>query len=192
MDVWADIGGFPPPRQQRKCESTVNSGMQVEAAVDAAVKAEATEPAVDTVGDLVGPATSTCNLRRRWMRLRGLGVSRGAKAEGDSLWPELGVGKEASEPCVKRELKEAMGPLGVVAVKRQGKAKLAAATAGGKRWYCGACGKYISCSNRAKHVKRIHPRAITVKRGRPKGDGKRIRRKGTRLERDACEGTDVS
>ena len=183
--MWADIGGFPPPRQQWKCESTVNSEMQVEAAVDAAVKAEATEPAVHT-------ATSTCNLRRRWMRLRGLGVPRGAKAEGDSLWPELGVGKEASEPCVKRELKEAVGPQGVVAVKRQRKAKLAAGTAGGKRWYCGACGKNISCSNRAKHVKRIHPRAITVKRGRPKGDGKRIRRKGTRLERDAYEGVDVS
>ena len=52
--------------------------------------------------------------------------------------------------------------------------------------------KNISRSNRAKHIKRIHPRAIMVKRGRPKGDGKRIRGKGTRLERDACEGIDVS
>ena len=135
---------------------------------------------------------------------RGLAVSRGAKMEsevkGDSVRPELGVGKETPEPGVKSELKEAMqrpqlqgtGPLGVVRVNSQGKAKLAAATEGGKRWYCGACGKNISCSNRAKHLKRIHPRAITVKRGRPKGDGKRIRGKGTRLERDACEGIDVS
>ena len=163
--------------------------MQVETAVDAAVKAES-------------------GLER------GLAVSRGAKAEGDSVRPELGVGKEAPEPGVKSELKEAMqrpqlpqeapepgvkeAPEPGVkselkeALERRVKSKLAAATAGGKRWYCGACGKYISCSNRAKHVKRIHPRAITVKRGRPKGDGKRIRRKGTRLERDACEGIDVS
>ena len=181
MDVWADIGGFPPSRQQWKCESTVNSGMQVGTAVDAAVKAE---------------------------------VPRGAKAEGDWVRPELGVAKEAPGPGVKSELKEAMqrpqlpqeapepgvkeAPQPGVrselkeALERRVKSKLASATAGGKRWYCGACGKYIACSNRAKHVKRIHPRAITVKRGRPKGDGKRIRRKGTRLERDAYEGIDIS
>ena len=141
-------------------------------------------------------------------------VPRGAKAEGDSVRSELGPAKEAPEPGVRSELKEvvqraqlaqaALEPGVKVAshpcvrsevkdsLERRVKSKLAAATAGGKLWYCGACGKYVACSNRAKHVKRIHPRAITVKRGRPKGDGKRIRRKGTRLERDAYEGIDIS
>ena len=72
-----------------------------------------------------------------------------SEAKGDSVRPELGVGKETPEPGVKSELKEAMqrpqlqgtGPVGVVRVKSQGKAKLAAATERGKRWYCGACGK---------------------------------------------------
>ena len=90
--------------------------MQVGTAVDAAVKAE---------------------------------VPRGAKAEGDSVRSELGLAKEAPEPGVRSELKEAMqrpqlqgtGPVGVVRVKSPGKAKLAAATEGGKRWYCRACGK---------------------------------------------------
>ena len=78
---------------------------------------------------------------------RGLALSRWAKVESevevDSVRPELGVGKEMPEPVVKSELKEAIqrpqlqgtGPVG------QAKAKLAAATEGGKRWYCRACGK---------------------------------------------------
>ena len=84
---------------------------------------------------------------------RGLALSRWAKVESevevDSVRPELGVGKEMPEPVVKSELKEAIqrpqlqgtGPVGVVRVNSQRKAKLAAATEGGKRWYCRACGK---------------------------------------------------
>ena len=72
---WADIGGFPPPRQEWNCESTANSGMQVGTARDAPVKAE---------------------------------VPRGAKAEGDSVRSELGLAKEAPEPGVRSEVKDAM------------------------------------------------------------------------------------
>ena len=158
--VWAEIGGLPPPRFQRNCESTVTSEMQVEASVHSALKE----------GEVA------------------------SEVEVDSVPPEVGVAKEMPEPVVKSEVKEAIQrrelqgtePVG------QGKAKLAAGTEGGKWWYCRACGKSISCSNRAKHLKRIHPRAFLAKRGRPKGDGKRVRWKGTGLERDACEGVDVS
>ena len=171
---------------------------------DAAVKAEVPRGA-KAEGDSVRPALDAAVKAE---------VPRGAKAEGDSVRSELGLAKEAPEPGVRSELKEAMQRAQLAqaapepgvkeapqpgvrselkeALERRVKSKLAAATAGGKLWYCGACGKYVACSNRAKHVKRIHPRAITVKRGRPKGDGKRIRRKGTRLERDAYEGIDIS
>ena len=68
-------------------------------------------------------------------------VPRGAKAEGDSVRPELGVGRETPEPGVKSELKEAIqrpqlqgtGPVGVARVNSQGEAKLAAATEGVKQ-----------------------------------------------------------
>ena len=126
-------------------------------------------------------------MKEKWAKVE-------SEVEVDSVRPELGVGKEMPEPVLKSEVKEAIQrrelqgtePVG------QGKAKSAAGIEGGKRWYCRACGKSISCSNRAKHMKRIHPRAFMAKRGRPKGDGKRVRGRGTWLEGDACEGVDVS
>ena len=119
--------------------------------------------------------------------------------ESEPRWPSLGVGSVAMKPGVKRERKEAVQRLrevlrlrGVANVNSQGEAKLAAATEGAKQWYCRACGKNISCSNKSKHIKRIHPRSSMVKRGRPKGNGKRGRRRGGRTVRYACEGIDIS
>ena len=37
-----------------------------------------------------------------------------------------------------------------------------------KQWHCHVCGKHASSSNRAKHMKRIHPGFHTGSRGRPK------------------------
>ena len=162
---------------------------------DAAVKAEVPRGA-KAEGDSVRPALDAAVKAE---------VPRGAKAEGDSVRSELGLAKEAPEPGVRSELKEAMqraqlaqaapepgvkeAPHPCVRSELKGSLERRVKS---KLWYCGSCGKYIACSNRAKHVKRIHPRVISVKRGRPKGDGKRIRRKGTRQERDVYEGIDIS
>ena len=37
-----------------------------------------------------------------------------------------------------------------------------------RQWHCYVCGKHVSSSNRAKHMKRIHPGFYTRERGRPK------------------------
>ena len=108
--------------------------------------------------------------------------------ESEPRWPSLGVGRVAMEPGVKRERKEAvqrpqlwgMRLRGVANVNSQGEAMLAAATEGAKQWYCRACGKNISRSNKSKPIKRIHPRSSMVKRGRPRGNGKRGRPRGGR------------
>ena len=195
MAVWADIGGSPPPRQQWKFGSMVNSVMQGEV------------PSKPAVGEGSGLE-------------RGLAVSRGVKMESevkcDSVRPELGVGKETPElgvgketiqwsqlqgtrpevqgtrPGAKSELQRRWGELKEAIERSSCKAKVAGASEGGTQWFCRACAKNISSSYRAKHIKRIHPRAFVAKRGRPKGDGKRSRRKGTRLVRHAAEGIDIS
>ena len=195
MAVWADIGGSPPPRQQWKFGSMVNSVMQGEVPLEAALEE--------------GSGLE-----------RGLVVSRGVKMESeekcdvvrpelgvDKATPELAVGKETiqwsqlqgtrpevqgTKPGAKSELQRRWRELKEAIERRSCKAKVVGASEGGAQWFCRACAKSISASNWAKHMKRIHPRAFVAKRGRPKGDGRRIRRKRTRMQRDDCQGIDVS
>ena len=109
----------------------------------------------------------------------------------DVKWSQL-------EPGVKSELKEAVQRpqlqgirlRSVAKVNSQGEAKLAPGTEAGKQWYLGPA-ENISCTNEAKHIKRIHPRAIMVKRGRPKGNGKTVG-KGSRRVRYLGKGIDIS
>ena len=82
--------------------------------------------------------------------------------------PQLQVVKVPSEPKVKSEPNGKRGPRVVFRMKKS-KAKTGGAFSKvAKQWHCDFCGKNISCSNKAKHMKRIHPRSYTGKRGRPK------------------------
>ena len=162
--VWQDIGGSPPPRRQGNCESSLNSRMQFEPSGKADVKR-----APGATGELVAkrePAVKT---------------EPEVRSE-----PQLEVGRVAMASAVKCEVKEAVQRPPLEGMRRRCVANVRS------QWYCGACGKDVSCSNRAKHMKRIHPRALLVKRGRPKGDGKRCRWKGGRMARYAYEGIDIS
>ena len=162
---WEDIGGSPPPRAplpslKREMERQCGPPLKSEVKMPCLTAAMEVARSGQTSGPLRSPETW---LPGEWKKKVECGPALESKVlEEPKVKSELphlrgswrrrrwnAGGLKSELPCVPKVLEERK-------VKKC------------RQWHCHVCGKHVSSSNRAKHMKRMHAGFYTGRRGRPK------------------------